>query len=845
MKLYNHIAAGFSALEWEMVKHIPEGGNWQNIPDSIPSQRLVQIRKSGGRTTYYGRLVYDKPSFTITTYFNRLGNGCNLHPEQDRVISNREAARLQSFRDSFVFKGTKTSQYKQIGNAVPPLLARMISSLIKPHLESINFIDLFSGAGGISEGFVMNGFELIAANEIERNYFETYKFNHSKYTNPANFILGDITMPEIKQKIIETARGKKIGVIVGGPPCQGFSTAGWRNPNDKRNQLFKDFVEIVKTIQPEFFVMENVLGILTMRKGEAIKEIIESFSEIGYNVNLPIRLNAEDFGVPQKRRRVIIIGSLKKCTISQPQALFSDDNANLPDVVTVKQAIGSLPPISAGDDVVEKDIFIPSNTLYDRLMKEEINFKEFYDQCKTASHTDIGMRERAEKKSDRTWHKNFEAYTEMIVSHANYNGLYFDRGNDGRVNWVATGKSKKGQFRRQWWNEECRKANIRIKAGCYAKIARMLHPTKVHTCQICGRSLSVEYVYPNKNTLELLNKKLNVGIAPYSLSIFEIVDKFGTSSDSIASIKSAFKIGRSSVAKEDLADYIFTHCQTSLSPGVMSNSPDRFDGFHSDGNCCRGESDKGRHKSKLRRYSQDRRVYENWADGNWKMADRLMAEFAKHGLSADHIGPISLGFCHRAKFQPMSKSENSAKNNRMSFHDIQILLADEQNGEQVVSRHSKSIWDKLKNFVSNDVEAVKLSSLMRNNLHQILLVFSIISENGYNDFLRGLLNPEHSFSDYKFEGFNPQTGEYEKVIAKKTTGKNQQNNVDRYVRVAFESLESYKEKENRKQFGWDNEDIDKRIRVLLQHLAAGDNENAHIELNKVFEELSEIAFAKW
>lgn len=382
MKLYNHIAAGFSELEWEMVKHIPEGGNWQNIPETIPSQRLAQIRKSGGRTTYYGRLVYDKPSFTITTYFNRLGNGCNLHPTQDRVISNREAARLQSFRDSFIFKGTKTSQYKQIGNAVPPLLARLISSLIKPHLSNITFIDLFAGAGGISEGFLMNDFELVSANEIEKNYFETYKFNHSKFANQQNFILGDITLPEIKQQIIDSAKNKKIGVVVGGPPCQGFSTAGWRDPNDKRNQLFKEFVEIVKEIQPEFFVMENVLGILTMRKGAAIKEIIESFSEIGYNVNLPIKLNAEDFGVPQKRKRVVIIGSLKKVEISQPTPLFSDKDINLPNVITVKHAIGSLPPIQAGDNIVIKDSEIPSNTPYDKLMKEEISFEEFYNACK-------------------------------------------------------------------------------------------------------------------------------------------------------------------------------------------------------------------------------------------------------------------------------------------------------------------------------------------------------------------------------------------------------------------------------------------------------------------------------
>lgn len=447
---------------------------------------------------------------------------------------------------------------------------------------------------------------------------------------------------------------------------------------------------------------------------------------------------------------------------------------------------------------------------------------------------------------DRTWHDNFVEYTEMIVAHPNYNGLFFERkANDNRVKWVVAGQSANGKLRRQWWDNQCNKLGIPIEAGCYAKIAVALHPTKKHTCQICGKALSVKYVYPNKNTLKALNAKLNADIKPYSLDIYEIVKKYGTTPIAVEKIKSAFKIENCTATKADLGDYIFKNCQTRLSPGVMSNSPDRFDGFHSDGNCCRGTSDKGRHKSNLQRYSQDRRVYENWADGNWKMADRLMAEFAKHGLSADHIGPISLGFCHRPKFQPMSKNENSAKNNRMSLSDIQILLADEANGEQVISWHSKYLWDKLKNVVSNDTEAVKLSSLMRNNLHQILLVFSIINENGYNDFLTELLNPQYSFYDYKFKGFNAETGEYKEVASKELTGKNQQNNVDRYVRIAFESLENYRDKDNRKQYAWDNAEIDDSINLVLQHLADGSKEIALSQLKVTFEKLAEIAVAKW
>jgi DNA (cytosine-5)-methyltransferase 1 len=305
-----------------------------------------------------------------------------LHPKQNRIISTREGARLQSFRDSFVFYRSKTSQYKQIGNAVPPLLARAIAETLKPHLKNLTFVDLFAGAGGMSEGFISEGFQLISANEIEKNYFETYKQNHSEFDNGNNLILGDITLPEIKQQIISVAsKEKKIGVVIGGPPCQGFSNAGWRNPDDKRNQLFKEFVHIVDELQPEMFVMENVPGILTMRKGEAIKEIITSFEAIGYNVNAPFKLNAEDFGVPQKRRRVVIVGTLKKEKINQPKSLFSSTNQNLPKPITVKQAIGSLPELKTGEGEFEMICNYKPVSAYEKLMSGEIDFIEFYKGC--------------------------------------------------------------------------------------------------------------------------------------------------------------------------------------------------------------------------------------------------------------------------------------------------------------------------------------------------------------------------------------------------------------------------------------------------------------------------------
>ncbi len=318
----------------------------------------------------------------------------------------------------------------------------------------------------------------------------------------------------------------------------------------------------------------------------------------------------------------------------------------------------------------------------------------------------------------RSWHPNFSKYTEFIVNHPNYKGLYFERGEDKRVKWVVTGKSDKGQERRKWWDKECKKHGIQLGAGCYAKIALVIHPTKIHTCQICGKELSLEYAYPNKRAIAGFKKEFGISLSPFSKDIFQIIDEFVKSSDDVEKIKRIFKIKSSEkITLENLKDYLRKNfvegfAKGFLSPGAMSNSPDRYDGFHSDGNCCRHESDKGRHKANLQRYGQDRRVYENWADGDWKMADRLMSIFRKHGISADHIGPISLGFCHRPKFHPLTKDENSAKNNRMSLNDILVLLEDEKT-EQVVSWHSKFIWDKLKGNVDTDINAVKLSSIMR------------------------------------------------------------------------------------------------------------------------------------
>ena len=147
----NHFSAHLSDLDMRIVEAVPEGGNWKDIPESIPSKRLDQIRENyrqggGSRSTYYGRLRADMPSYTINTYFNRPGNGCHIHPSQNRMLSQREAARLQSFPDQFRFAGPQSIVNNQIGNAVPPLLAYQVAGQLG---EPGIFVDLFSGAGGL------------------------------------------------------------------------------------------------------------------------------------------------------------------------------------------------------------------------------------------------------------------------------------------------------------------------------------------------------------------------------------------------------------------------------------------------------------------------------------------------------------------------------------------------------------------------------------------------------------------------------------------------------------------------------------------------------------------------
>lgn len=351
-KLLNHTTFKLSDLDLEMIKNVPQGGSWKDIPMETveKSKRLKRITQTGGRTTLYGRIDYSKPSYTITTYFNRPGNGTYVHPIHERVISVREAARFQGFKDDYYFHGNKTQHLKQIGNAVPTLLAYQIGRKIKEMTGCCKSIDLFCGAGGMTAGFKAAGIKSLLSNDIEESACTTLKIN-----NPEIKVLcGDITQNETKDIIEKVAKEGGADIICGGPPCQGFSMAGFRADDDPRNQLFREFVDVVKRVNPKVIVFENVEGLLSYQGGQTYREVHTLFGELGYNTEGRL-LVATNYAVPQKRKRVIIICTRKDLNILPndlyPSAITLEEEKQ----VTARETISDLENVMCGEDAQYED----------------------------------------------------------------------------------------------------------------------------------------------------------------------------------------------------------------------------------------------------------------------------------------------------------------------------------------------------------------------------------------------------------------------------------------------------------------------------------------------------------
>lgn len=391
VKIPNHLTSTLSELDMMIVHSVPPGGNWKNIPENVPSRRIEQIRESfkagkGSRSTYYGRLLPEKPSYTINTYFNRPGNGCHIHYEQNRVLSQREAARLQTFPDNFVFIGSQNSVNTQIGNAVPPLLSFQIAQQINKTINKPGlFIDLFSGAGGLGLGFKWAGWTPIVANDIDSRFLDTYAKNVHDKT-----IVGSISDENIINSIIEVALNAKKNNpetqiwVLGGPPCQGFSTAGKkRTMEDERNHLFKDYVKFIEAVQPNGFVFENVAGLLNMEKGQVFENVKHEFRRLIPKMKGAV-INSENFAIPQRRKRVFLIGQRDEDSpeIELPDVLTSlnkkqDLFNNFKPCVSVKEALDDLPELEPGQNGSSLNYKFKPQTPFQLLMRDLITPEEY------------------------------------------------------------------------------------------------------------------------------------------------------------------------------------------------------------------------------------------------------------------------------------------------------------------------------------------------------------------------------------------------------------------------------------------------------------------------------------
>lgn len=395
----NHVAGNLSDLDRQVVHHVPPGGNWRDLPEDFPSKRIEQIRRTaargdGSRSTYYGRLLWNRPSYTISTFFNRPGNGCYIHPQADRLITAREAARLQTFPDDYRFVGSARAICTQIGNAVPPLLAYQLGLCF----ERGTAVDLFCGAGGMSVGLTRSGFEIVAGVDNDISSLTTYANNHPESDAALKV---DLTVEEqyasAMNQIEDRLGSRQLQLLAGGPPCQGFSTAGHCRLDDERNRLVFVFLKAVERLSPSQVLMENVAALLWKGRESFLRAVEDALRQMGYSTSVAI-LHAEGYGVPQLRRRMFLVGTKTGSfdwphpwrTIVDPayrkfQPYSGDLGPPLPDPFTVRDAIGDLP----ADEAPAADMDVPYTGPADHLLQQLARGDIAEDEVVVTEHHEV------------------------------------------------------------------------------------------------------------------------------------------------------------------------------------------------------------------------------------------------------------------------------------------------------------------------------------------------------------------------------------------------------------------------------------------------------------------------
>jgi len=225
-------------------------------------------------------------------------------------------------------------------------------------------IDLFCGAGGLSEGFRQAGFHVLAGNDFFEAAGETYAATHPEST----FIPGPV-QDLTANKLLGAAKlfPGELDVLVGGPPCQAYSVYNHqRGTHDERANLFREYLRIVEELQPKWVVMENVTGITSIDGGEVVETIRREFARLNYRVEFKT-LKAEEFGVPQERRRVFFIGTRTDAPILFPQPTHGP---GLKKFTTIWDAIGDLPVLENGEDLGVTDYAAEARGWYQKYIRK-------------------------------------------------------------------------------------------------------------------------------------------------------------------------------------------------------------------------------------------------------------------------------------------------------------------------------------------------------------------------------------------------------------------------------------------------------------------------------------------
>jgi len=442
----------------------------------------------------------------------------------------------------------------------------------------------------------------------------------------------------------------------------------------------------------------------------------------------------------------------------------------------------------------------------------------------------------------------FLEYARKIVNHPNYAGMPDPIGERGEIQWEAPSNRKSGKFkdthhhRREWWRQKAISIGINpdTNSTWISATAKSIHPFGKKPCKTCGKELEIAYAYANEHFFQRL-RKLRYIDEVFELSEIEHIcdllerlhlnfgskifadlpNLFSTTSIRVPSVPKSLDKWKEYLIKE----YIPQEPRM-LSPGAMSNPPDRLDGFHSFNRCCRSTSDTGRSKENLKSYITDRRVFEYWVDGDWVAADRLMGQvrsnpvfnheecfnISQGGLhpkpcQADHIGPISLGFSHRPQFQLLCKTCNSGKNNRMYASDVKLLIEVESSGEPVISWFAQEVWNLRKGSVNSAETGLRLSKLLRDNRHTYMSLLKSILDAGHHTFLASLLSLDAADFDPEFKNLiavNHLT-QFDALIRNARTTKYAAEQKARRIRISFSSLMEYHKKENRSAFVISNE----------------------------------------